>query len=108
MKRKTLGFAATLMLMCGLFAFSISQTASIKGTVIPADATGQVWAVSGTDTAKAAFTNGIISVQNMKPGTYKIVIAGDEPYKQVVKENVVVQDGSVTDLGEVRLEKASK
>lgn len=105
MKTKKMNVPALLAVAFGLFAFTAIQTASIKGTVIPADATGQVWAISGVDTARAAFTSGTISIMNMKPGTYKLIIAGDEPYKQAVKENVVVQDGSVTDIGEVILEK---
>jgi hypothetical protein len=106
MKKTTLGLTAAVALAMGLSAFTAHQTASIKATVIPADASGQVWAISGTDTVKAAFTSGSIAVMNLKTGTYKVVVAGDETYRQLVKENVAVQEGSVTDLGELTLEKA--
>lgn len=105
MKARNYVFALLTLFLISVLAFTVLQTASIKGTVIPASATGQVWAVSGADTAKAAFTNGVLSLVNVKAGTYKVVVTADEPYRQVVKENVVVQEGSVADLGEIRLEK---
>lgn len=105
MKKNNIIFSIAFLLLIGLCAFTVRQSASIKASIIPASATGQAWAVSGSDTAKASFSNGILSMVNVKAGTYRIVITGDEPYRQVVRENVNVQEGSVADLGEIRLEK---
>ena len=105
MKNTQLIFILAVFIMLGLCAFALRQTASIKATIIPASATGQAYAVSGADTANASFSNGVLSMLNIKAGTYRIIIRGDAPFREVVKENVTVQEGSIEDLGEIRIEK---
>ncbi len=56
MKNKKTGLLAIITIVAGLFAFTIFQGGSIKGKVIPADGASQVWAMSNTDTLKAAIS----------------------------------------------------
>lgn len=42
---------------------------------------------------------------DLKAGTYKIVIEATGPYKDFVKEGMVVKDGEVPDLGNITLSK---
>lgn len=105
MKNTQLFFSLVVLIMFGLCAFGVRQTASIKATIIPASATGQAYAVSGADTASASFSNGVLSMLNIKAGTYRIIIRGDAPFREVIKENVTVQEGSIANLGEIRIEK---
>jgi hypothetical protein len=80
------------------------QDSGIKGTISPADGAGIVWAISGADSLKATPENGAFSF-SVKPGTYKVIVQGVGDYKNFIKDNVVVEEGKVTDLGTITLEK---
>ena len=88
----------------GLFAFTISFSGSLKGTVTPSNGALKVWAISSTDTVNGTITNGTFDLRNVKPGTYKLVVEATPPYKNVTKESITVKDGEITDVGEIRLE----
>jgi hypothetical protein len=89
----------------GLFSFNVLQTASIKGTVAPADGFSNVWAITGTDSLKAITDQGSFSFTDAKPGTYQVVVEGKAPYKNFVKDSVVVTEGGQpVDLGTITLE----
>jgi hypothetical protein len=105
MKNKGTGFWAILTLAAGLLAFTIFQGGSIKGKVIPADGASQVWAISNADTLKAAVSQGNFEINKAKAGTYKVYIDAIDPYKDVVKDGVQLNDGSTVDLGEIQLTK---
>jgi len=87
----------------GTFAFKAIEGGSIGGTVTPGDAATEAWAVSATDTLKTAVTNGAFSFQNAAAGTYTVVIDAKEPYKDATINDVKVEDGKATDLGEIKL-----
>jgi len=89
----------------GLFAFKSIDTGSVKGSVTPADGAVRAWALSSTDTLKAAINNGAFEIADAKPGTYRLIIEAKPPYKNQAKESVTVTDGQVTDVGEIKLEK---
>src|SRR6266496_5839304 len=105
MKNKKTGLLVIITIAAGLFAFTTFQGGSIKGKVIPADGASQVWAMSNTDTLKAAISQGNFEIANAKAGTYKIYIDAIDPYKDVVKEGVQLNDGGMVDLGEIQLTK---
>jgi hypothetical protein len=88
-----------------LFAFTRLAGASIKGKVIPADGASQVWAMSSTDTLKAAISQGVFEITNVKQGTYKVYIDAIDPYKDVVRDGVQVSEDGTVDLGEIQLTK---
>jgi len=88
----------------GLFAFRAAQNSGIKGTVSPADGAGMVWAINGPDSLKMTPQNGAFTF-TAKPGTYKVIVQAVGDYKNFIKDEVVVEDGKVTDLGTITLEK---
>jgi hypothetical protein len=105
MKNRINWFLYILICATILFAFATFAGGSIKGKVIPADGARQVWAISSTDTLKAAISQGAFEIANVKQGTYKIYIDAIDPYKDIVRDGVqVTQDGTV-DLGEIQLTK---
>jgi hypothetical protein len=87
------------------FSFDVVFSGSIKGKIIPTEGASQVWAMSTADTLKAAISQGLFEIPNVKAGTYKIFIDATDPYKDVVREGVQVSDGGSVDLGEIQLEK---
>jgi hypothetical protein len=105
MKNKKASFFSIIGIAAGLFAFTTLQGGSIKGKVIPADGASQVWAISNADTLKAAISQGNFEITRAKAGTYKVYIDAIDPYKDIVKDGVQVNDGSTVDLGEIQLTK---
>jgi len=103
MKNKKASFFSIIGIATSLFAFTTLQGGSIKGKVIPADGASQVWAISNADTLKAAISQGNFEITRAKAGTYKVYIDAIDPYKDVVKDGVQVNDGSTVDLGEIQL-----
>lgn len=91
-------------IVIALCSFILNQDSGIKGTVSPADGAGIVWAVSGSDSVKVTPDNGAFAF-SVKPGTYKVIVQALADYKTFIKENVVVEEGKVTDLGTITLEK---
>ncbi len=102
MKNTFLHLLATGLLTAVLFSFDTAAT-SIKGKVLPSDAATEVWAISGNDSSKAPITDGSFYLDE-KPGTYKVVIVAKVPYKDVIKDNVQVANGTITDMWVIRLQ----
>jgi len=94
-----------LALVAGLFAFNNYEGGSIKGRVLPADGASQVWAMSATDTVKSEIAQGVFELINVKAGTYRVMIDANEPFKDAVRDGIIVSEGSNIDLGEIQLEK---
>jgi len=100
LKMAALGIAASF----SLFAFSVINGGSIKGTVTPNASATSVMAISMSDTVRADISSGAFSINDIKPGTYKLVVVATPPYKNFEKEGVMVTDGKATDLGEITLQ----
>lgn len=98
------GLSALVVLLTGVVAFRNFEGGSISGKVTPVDGASQAWAISGSDTLKASVTDGTFSVQPAKSGTYTVIIDAKDPYKDATLQDVKVEDGKVTDLGEIKLE----
>ena len=81
-----------------LFSFTVQFAGGVKGTIDPAANAGDVWAIIGNDSTKVTPLQGVFQISDLKAGTYKIVIEGKAPYKNYVKEGVVVKDGESLDL----------
>ena len=97
-----------ILILAGItifLAFINFSGGAIKGKIIPADGASQVWAISVRDTLKAAISQGIFQISNVRQGTYKIYVDAIEPYKDVVKEAVQVSENSTVDIGEIQLTK---
>ncbi|PWT75221.1 MAG: carboxypeptidase regulatory-like domain-containing protein [Bacteroidetes bacterium] len=99
-----LGALGTVLTL-GLFAFTTVFSGSIKGKITPSAAAMGAMAISGTDTVRALIDNGSFSINNVKAGTYKLVIQALPPYKNFEKEGVMVADDMPTDVGEINLQK---
>ena len=97
--------ALGIVMASGLFAFTAFKNGGIKGTVTPSAAATAAMAISGVDTIKVPINNGAFGMNEVKPGTYKLVIQAIAPYKDFEKEGVVVGDGKATDVGEIALQK---
>jgi hypothetical protein len=104
MKKSGLGFLATATVALGLMAFTAAETGSIKGTLSPANSVNQVWAISGTDTLKITPDSTSFTFDQVKAGTYTVIVDAKEPYKDKTVEKVDVKAGQVADVGEIKLE----
>lgn len=105
MKNTKLALAVIAVTAAGLFAFKPFYAGTVKGTVSPTDAAVRAWALSATDTFRTNVSNGAFEISNVKPGTYRVIVEANPPYKNAAKENVQVSEGGTTDVGEIRLEK---
>ncbi len=97
-------YAACVILLVAVFAFSSVFEGAIKGTVVPAEGATTVMAISGQDTLSAPVTNGIFFLAKVKPGTYAVWFKGVAPFKDTAVEGVAVVEGSTTNLGEIKLQ----
>ncbi len=106
MKKVKLILCTLFISMIALTAFvpKLIPTGSIKGTVIPADGALNAYAIMGTDTAAVNVISGSFELKNLRPGTYVVLIKTTAPFKPVVKPNIVVRDGEINDLGEIKLQ----
>lgn len=105
MKAKSKILTLLLVTVISLFSFSPKFAAGVKGTINPAENAGDVWAIFGSVSSKVTPYQGTFQINDLKPGTYKIVVEGKAPYKDFVKEGVVVKDDEVLDLGGITLPK---
>lgn len=104
MKKTGLTLCATILAVVALHSFNSQRTGSITGSVVPPDGAILVWAIQAADTVKAAPANGIFTL-TVKSGTWKVIVDAKEPYQDVMMENVQVNDGKETSLGEIKLQR---
>lgn len=102
MKKTGLTLLATITGVIALHSFEHKQAGSITGSIVPADGAVSIWAIQSPDTLKAVPANGIFSV-TARSGNWRVIIDAKEPYQDVMMENVQVNDGKETSLGEIRL-----
>jgi hypothetical protein len=105
MKNNIFTFLVVIIMVVLTSAYSRYSDGSIKGKVIPPDGASQVWAISASDTLKAAISQGSFEITNVKQGSYKVYIDAIDPYQDVVKDGVQVNEGAMVDLGEIQLTK---
>lgn len=88
-----------------IVSFAIQQySGSIRGKVLPHNAALHVWAVAEGDTGRGVIQNGEFEIRNLRPGRYRVIIDARLPYKVTTKPDVIVNDSSNTDVGEIRLD----
>ena len=105
MKNIRLTLAALGISAAAFISFDTIQSNSIKGKVSPADKAVRAWAVSPSDTLNAEVENGTFEINNVKAGTYSVIIEAESPYASTRKKDVVVSpDSTVTDVGEIKLQ----
>ncbi|HEY8388582.1 MAG TPA: carboxypeptidase-like regulatory domain-containing protein [Parasegetibacter sp.] len=103
MKKLQLSALVLGIATASLFSFKDVNTASIKGTVSPAEGATQAWALSSADTVKAPISEGAFEIKGLKAGTYQVVIEAVAPYKNTAKDGVEVAEGATVDVGEIKL-----
>jgi hypothetical protein len=105
MKKTKLALVALVISTAMLFSFNAFQTSIIKGTVTPADKAIKAWAISSSDTLSANVQNGTFEIDNVKAGTYSVIIEAQAPYASTRRKDVVVTDDApVTNVGEIKLQ----
>ncbi|SJZ91949.1 carboxypeptidase-like regulatory domain-containing protein [Sediminibacterium ginsengisoli] len=104
MKKTLLTLVLAFLVMAGFLAFRAFKAGTVKGMITPVKAASVVWVLSTTDTLRGDIVNGGFEVGNVKPGMYKLVVEAVPPYKTAVKEGLMVQEGGVTDVGEIKLD----
>lgn len=93
----------TIISITAIVAFKPASS-TIKGWVTPKEAGVAAWAISKNDTFKTHITSeGTFDILNVKPGTYFVIIQAAPPFKPAQKEGVIVTEGSMVDVGEIKL-----
>ena len=95
---------ATILLIVALHSFRDTNSGSIGGIIVPNDGAIYVWAFQNKDTLKAVPVNGQFTIA-AGSGVWKVIVDAKDPYKDVMIENVQVNDGKETNLGEIRLQR---
>lgn len=85
-------------------AFRPVWNSPVKGSVTPANAGIRAWVFSGTDTLSAPVLQGNFMIENVKPGNYTLMVQGTPPYRNAIKQGVIVTDGQLTDVGVIQMQ----
>lgn len=82
-----------------------AQDGAIKGLVIPKESTPAIYAIIGTDTLATTFSDstGGFMLRGLEAGSYSVSVSPNSEYVGVVKSDVSVSLGEVTDLGAIEL-----
>ena len=105
MKKAKLALAAFVISAGALFSFDSFQALSLKGTVTPADKAIKAWAMSTTDTLSTNILAGSFEFNNIKPGTYSVIVEAQAPYASTRRKDILVSaDSAVTNIGEIHLQ----
>lgn len=101
LKTLSLTFLIALLL---LSSFTLLWNSPVKGTIYPSNAGLKAWLFSLRDTFNAPVEEGIFQINNVKPGSYTLMVEGRPPYRNAVKNTVIVVDGQMTDVGVIEMQ----
>lgn len=102
MKTKLFAHSIIAIAIVSFLSQPVEKT-SITGKVKPVSAAETVWAISGKDTVRATVISGSFTLE-VAPGTYKLVVEGKTPYKNVEMLNLEVRQNQILDVGEILLQ----
>ena len=96
-----------ILLLAATFSLSTRQPdpgfeSRILGTVYPSNAIKKIAAINGKDSVFTNTSTGTFTIE-VHAGNWKLAVLALPPYKDVVLENVVVQEGQDTDVGTIKL-----
>lgn len=94
---------AILAILVLVFAMPL-RSGSVTGIVNPPGSALRVWIVSATDTFKSSIQNSSFEIMGAKAGIYTLVVDGIAPYHSMSRAGVTVNEGNVTDVGEIIME----
>jgi len=95
--------AVFLLAAASLFAPGAPE-GNVSGRIIPPEGARTVWAIAAKDSIHTGIAEGAFSL-SLKPGSWKILIAAEPPFRNAIFESVKITDGEDTDLGEIRLQR---
>ncbi len=107
MKKMVIIFLTAFVLIMSAFTLQKHFASGVHGIISPADGATQVWAVANKDSVSAVPMTGNFSI-DLKPGNWKLHVVTVSPYKDVFIENVLVEEGKYTDVGEIKLKGVTK
>jgi hypothetical protein len=92
------------VLAVALIAFNQQRLGVIRGRVVPQNGALNVWAVSAEDTGHTLVQNGEFEIKHLRPGRYHVMAEGRKPYKLTIRPDVVLNDSSIVDIGDLILD----
>ena len=104
MKKIKVTVIALAAIAIGAMAFRNTEGGSITGKVRPMDGATEAWAIQGSDTLKTPVFDGAFTFKEARAGAYTVIIDAKEPFKDATVNDVKVEDGKATDLGEINLQ----
>ena len=99
--KNVLGIIIAVILLSNVSGFKIKS--GIQGSIEPPDGAKRMWAISTRDTIPIVPNTAGIFLAEVKPGAWKLVIEARSPYSNTERDNIVVTDGQVTDIGNIKL-----
>jgi hypothetical protein len=105
MKKTIATICLSGMVILGLSSMREKAASGISGKITPADGADAVWAIKEMDSVKTTIsTEGAFNLE-VKPGTWKLVVAAKTPYRNAEMKELVVTADKITDVGEIKLDK---
>lgn len=99
-------FTVVLLLVAVLcISFSRVVGGSVRGTVTPQEAALHAFLFSAKDTLSVNVVQGAFQFPNVPSGNYKLMVEAVPPYRNGIKDGVLVTDGQFTDAGQLELQK---
>ncbi|MFI5156548.1 MAG: hypothetical protein ACHQEM_10195 [Chitinophagales bacterium] len=74
----------------------------IKGKIYPVNKAEDVIAFRGTDSVKTKSKNGVFEMK-LSPGNWTVIVSDKAQIRNLVMENLTVNQGQQINLGEIRL-----
>lgn len=102
MKKTAMFLFAVVVILMSAFVNGTIIKSGAQGIVNPADGAKEVWAISNSDSVSVVPDSGKFSL-DLKPGTWKIHVVAVPPFKDAFVDNVAVEDGKYTNVGEIKL-----
>lgn len=104
MKKIKVSVIAFAGIALGAMAFRNTEGGSITGKVRPMDGATEAWAIQGSDSLKTPVYDGAFTFKDARAGSYTVIINAKEPFRDATLNDVKVEDGKATDLGEINLQ----
>ena len=105
---KIILWAVALLAIILLIFAKPTFSGSVIGTINPHGSAVQVWLYSGTDTLRSNIEDDVFEIPAVKAGVYTLVVEPNPTYKTVSLAGLNVNDGKVTNVGEIIMEQGRK
>src|ERR1044071_7010998 len=99
--RNVLGIIIAVILLSNASNFKVKS--GIQGSIDPPDGAKKRWAISTKDTIAIVPNTAGVFLAEVRPGAYTIIVEANSPYSNATRDNIVVTDDQVTDVGIIKL-----